>query len=86
MSWKQSKYLAGSAVRVFQLGAPEDEDGTMLTDYDMGNIEKNEMPLFKLSDGKVVNGSDCYWIPKAELTEESQRTFDQLNSEAKSKQ
>lgn len=65
LNWKQRFYARGTECHVTDAGFMFLGIGLLMTDYD-ADREDNEMPRFRMWDGRVIEGRDCWWIPSSE--------------------
>lgn len=69
--WKQRRYLPGTRVMVSvcqRKGRTRPpQQGVLLTTCDLDDEHRFVMPRIRIHSGRVARGSECWWIPIAEI-------------------
>jgi hypothetical protein len=61
--WTEKFWTSGTEVEVFNNNNTPIGTGVLLSDYNPLNEDDQSAPEIQLEDGKVLSGTECFWIP-----------------------
>lgn len=63
MDWKKKSYLAGTTTLVYDVNHNYIGEGVLVHDF---SSDGGTIPEIKMNCGKIILGSECWWIPMEE--------------------
>ena len=72
--WVQRQFPAGTAVEVQGLDGTLLGVGQLVNPFDADDDSDDwEIPQIKMLDGRIIEGSECWWIPVSETRQRGDR-------------